>query len=37
MHWPVCDLDSAWNQADGEPQRVVDAKRNSSLICSGNN
>ena len=26
IYWIVCDLDSVWNQADGEPQRVAIAK-----------
>ena len=27
MHRAVCGLDSVWNQADGEPQRVAGAAR----------
>ena len=27
MHRAVCDLDSVWDQADGEPQRVAGAER----------
>ena len=27
MHRFVCDLDSVWDQADGEPQRVAGAAR----------
>ena len=29
MHRAVCDLDSVWDQADGEPQRVAGAERSS--------
>ena len=27
MHRAACDLDSVWDQADGEPQRVAGAER----------
>ena len=27
MHRAVCDIDSVWDQADGEPQRVAGAAR----------